>query len=611
MTQRSRPQAENITTNPLYIDSGPYTADQWRERVYAAHTGDENTTGERTKLRGVIPTFDNMLVVSEPVAGTIRVGTGAGVVYGSYLFNSATVDFDALGDAPAANPRIDLVCMVENNTNAPVSDGTAANGWIFPTDLTDYNALSSIPAYSARLVIVKGAEAGAPVEPTLDTSNSLYMVAIAKYQISVLGVVSAFVDRREFADIEKIVGVESADNTTVKDALILGTEVNNDFGDDGLGTGILVRLEDDAGDIEDASRLSVLWKDSTDAAEDAQFKIDLMSQGTLNTSVSIVAPSVISPAGNGNARGYSSVDMQQFRSNVANVASGDYSTISGGASNRASGTGSTVAGGVANAASGTNSMAACSGTTASGDYSSSEGNGSTASGESAHAEGNGTTASGDYSHAEGTATTASGSASHAEGSGTASSAYAHAEGFLTTASTNISAHAEGSTTTASGYASHAGGYEATATKFNQFARGGGKFATAGDGQYSDYHAHRSVTHSDANWYELFLNGVDQRITVATDQVMTFDALIVGTTQGCTKSFSFRIVGIVENDGGTTSLLASTVTTIYDADDVSFDARATGDDANDALLIELQDSDGAGDTVRWSCVVRCAEVTFPA
>jgi hypothetical protein len=172
------------------------------------------------------------------------------------------------------------------------------------------------------------------------------------------------------------------------------------------------------------------------------------------------------------------------------------------------------------------------------------------------------------------------------------------------------ATAIGFTNTASGPYSLAFGAFAVADKHYQEAFAGGKFAANGDAQTSHFVARKSVLHNNANWFELFL-GSSYRMTIPVDTVWTFTALIVGTTQGGTKSFGFKIEGVIENDGGTTTLLASTVTTIYDTDDVSFDARARGDNTNDALVIEVQDVDAAGDTVRWVASIQTVEVTFPA
>jgi hypothetical protein len=147
-----------------------------------------------------------------------------------------------------------------------------------------------------------------------------------------------------------------------------------------------------------------------------------------------------------------------------------------------------------------------------------------------------------------------------------------------------------------------------ASKRGQFARAGGFLSIAGDNQYSDYHLYRGVTHSNANWYTLFLDGAAVLLTVALGQAMTFDCLIAGMGAG-DIAFSYRIVGAIKNAGGTTTLLASTVTTIYE-DDADFDAQAVADDPNDALLIQVRDATSGGALVRWGAVVRCAEITLP-
>lgn len=139
--------------------------------------------------------------------------------------------------------------------------------------------------------------------------------------------------------------------------------------------------------------------------------------------------------------------------------------------------------------------------------------------------------------------------------------------------------------------------------------GGGPFSQVGDAQTMFIPLRRSVTHSDTAWYELYIDGLSEQLAIPSSDSWTFEALIIGTSNDNIKTFSFKILGAIENDAGTTALLGTpTVTTIYDGDDVSFDVRATADDTNDALLIEVTDSDGAGDTVRWVANVKIVSVT---
>ena len=145
----------------------------------------------------------------------------------------------------------------------------------------------------------------------------------------------------------------------------------------------------------------------------------------------------------------------------------------------------------------------------------------------------------------------------------------------------------------------------------QEARASNRFAVTGDAQSSLYVLMRSVTHSSNAWFDLYTTGSAGQIPVPTDTVFVFSVLISGVTAGAAKSFGFKIEGVIENDGGVTAILGTpTVTTLYDADDVSFDAQAVADDPNNALLIQVRDTDGAGDVVRWVARVETAEVSFP-
>ena len=114
-----------------------------------------------------------------------------------------------------------------------------------------------------------------------------------------------------------------------------------------------------------------------------------------------------------------------------------------------------------------------------------QGSASLATGLFAHAQGYLTTASGDYSHAEGNGSKAMYFGTHAEGYTTeASGAYSHAEGAFTSASGDYShaegngskanqtySHAEGYFTLASGLASHAEGYYTVNTANYSHAEG--------------------------------------------------------------------------------------------------------------------------------------------
>jgi len=161
------------------------------------------------------------------------------------------------------------------------------------------------------------------------------------------------------------------------------------------------------------------------------------------------------------------------------------------------------------------------------------------------------------------------------------------------------------------YAAIAGGYDGLADQYGMQAHAAGKFVSNGDAQGFVVIMRDAVTHGDANWHELYLDGTADQLNIPVDTTWNFEAKIVGMTAGAAKSFAFNVIGLCENDGGTTTVRGMSVTTIDDADDVSFDAQAAADDPNDALKIEVMDADATGDVVQWVARVAVVSTTFPA
>ena len=176
--------------------------------------------------------------------------------------------------------------------------------------------------------------------------------------------------------------------------------------------------------------------------------------------------------------------------------------------------------------------------------------------------------------------------------------------------------ATGYDTMAYGAYSFSEGRYSKAVLQGEHAHASGYFAAEGDAQYSRLVARKAVTHSDAAWYTLTLDGASALMTIPEDTVWVFEAQVVGMLQHSTEAYSYTIVGTIENDGtagaeadGSTVLLSSTVTTLYESD-ATYDCQAVADDTNDALLIQVQDTDGASGVVRWVCTINLTQVSFP-
>lgn len=193
MTQSSRPQNEDRDLG--YSDSGRYSAGEWAQMLNALLVGDDGGAAPGYRYsRGVFASALNRLAVTNPAGTTIRVDTGASMVNGRFHLSDALTDFAP--PAPAANPRVDVVVVVENNTGAVYSTNL-----IFPTVLTDYDGLASVPAYTARLAILQGQEAGAPVPRVLVQTADHFMIPLAQYEISIAPAITVGpTDMRAYVD---------------------------------------------------------------------------------------------------------------------------------------------------------------------------------------------------------------------------------------------------------------------------------------------------------------------------------------------------------------------------------------------------------------------------
>lgn len=189
MTQASRPQADNIANYPAPSDPGPYSADQWAELFLTLFTGD------RATHQGPFRRYLNELEPADNGTTTVTVDTGAGIVNGHVLVSSEQETF-AIPAGPVAS-RTDRVVIVENNQNVEVTQTVAGRPLLFPNDLSEYTATPGVPAYSARLAIVRGAD-GAGL-PGIDQTTALYMVELYRYDINNVPTISNATDYRNFA----------------------------------------------------------------------------------------------------------------------------------------------------------------------------------------------------------------------------------------------------------------------------------------------------------------------------------------------------------------------------------------------------------------------------
>jgi hypothetical protein len=292
--------------------------------------------------------------------------------------------------------------------------------------------------------------------------------------------------------------------------------------------------------------------------------------GTTNVGLALVpkgtgAFSLAVPDGTtagGNARGANAIDLQTFRTNAANVASGPNSVVVG-LDCRASGSNRSTAMGYACIASGVQSMAI-------GDFAS-------ATAQQALAIGGYATASGIYACAVG----------YAYASGTRSFAF-------------------GYDSYASAQDAVAFGTEVVADRRGQHSSATGRFSANGDAQRVAFILRNKTANTTPT--TLMLDGSSARLIIPTGKVFSFVAQVAGIKSDGSAVAQYVRKGCIKRIANTTSLVGSIETIGTDHEDnASTDVAITADDTNEALQINVTGI--AAETWRWVAVVEGVEIAY--
>ncbi len=148
---------------------------------------------------------------------------------------------------------------------------------------------------------------------------------------------------------------------------------------------------------------------------------------------------------------------------------------------------------------------------------------------------------------------------------------------------------------ASGVRSFAFGDGTEANDIGEFAFGSGTFAADSDAHTSLYILRNSTT--SATQTELFSDASAGDISVPSDCTVVFDLMITARqTDADDVSAGYTIVGVIDNNAGTTALVGSVAAVTVGEDVAGWDVDATADDTNDSINVLV--TGALGDAVQW-------------
>ena len=151
------------------------------------------------------------------------------------------------------------------------------------------------------------------------------------------------------------------------------------------------------------------------------------------------------------------------------------------------------------------------------------------------------------------------------------------------------------------------GYEAYSDIIGKYAYASGKFSASGDALGGMYILRADTT--DATATVLTTNNstaaATNQIVAASDTCITFDGTITAMQNGAQAYASWKIEGLLVNDGGTTTLANSSTTAIQNLS--SWGMALSADNTNNALAITCTGE--ASHNIRWVAHIRTSEVTY--
>jgi len=151
------------------------------------------------------------------------------------------------------------------------------------------------------------------------------------------------------------------------------------------------------------------------------------------------------------------------------------------------------------------------------------------------------------------------------------------------------------------------GQSAKSTIVGQKVHAAGAFAASGDAQGSVFILRADTT--DATATVLTTNNAsgstNNQIVAASDTCISFDGTITAMQNGAQAYASWRIEGLLVNDGGTTTLANSATTVISNSS--SWGMALSADNTNNALAITCTGE--AAHNIRWVANIRTSEVTY--
>ena len=165
----------------------------------------------------------------------------------------------------------------------------------------------------------------------------------------------------------------------------------------------------------------------------------------------------------------------------------------------------------------------------------------------------------------------------------------------------------GQQSTASAEKSIAIGWRMTSNIIGKFAVATNRFASNGDNCSASYRLQASTTDATATVMTTNQSSAssNNQIVAASDTAISFLGTITAIQNGAQAYASWKVEGLLVNDGGTTTLVNSAITVIQNSS--NWGMALSADNTNNALAVTCTGE--ASHNIRWMSNIQTSEVTY--
>lgn len=154
-----------------------------------------------------------------------------------------------------------------------------------------------------------------------------------------------------------------------------------------------------------------------------------------------------------------------------------------------------------------------------------------------------------------------------------------------------------------------GGYYAKTGMYGESARASGKFVNVGDAQIRDVILRNDT--SESNSVNLYLNGVNEEITIPANTSWYYDIDVVARNGDDVETNGYNFRGVIERSALATLILSNANKTIVYEDNVNWDCNITVTGENEEILSITGDVEAGQNQVYWVAHAKFVQVTIPS